>query len=93
MYWRSRVVVLQSGAARVGEWQQEVINYYQDYKDFFGEEPGEVVGIAVLTDSDATKSVAEAHYDDFSLLTAGAAEEARAKGTKVQLAPAMVDGQ
>jgi hypothetical protein len=93
VYWRSRVVVLQSGAARVGEWQQEVINYYQDYKDFFGEEPGKVIGIAVLTDSDATKSVAEAHYDDFSLLTAGAAEDARAKGTGVQLAPAMVSGR
>ena len=93
VYWRSRVVVLQSGAARLGEWQQEVVNYYQDYKDFFGEEPGEVVGIAILTDSDGTKSVAEADYDDFSLLTAGAAEEARAKGTKEQLAPAKVDGQ
>ena len=93
VYWRSRVVVLQSGNAHVGEWQQEVINFYQDYKGFFGEEPGEVVGIAVLTDSDATKSVAEAHYDDFSLLTAGAAGESRAKGTEVQLAPVMVGGQ
>jgi hypothetical protein len=93
VYWRSRVVVLQSGNVHVGEWQQEVINFHQDYKGFFGEEPGEVVGIAVLTDSDATKSVAEAHYDDFSLLTAGAAEEARAKGTEVQLAPVMVGGQ
>jgi len=69
-----------------------VINYYQDYKDFFGEEPGEVVGIAVLTDSDGTKSIAEADYDDFSLLTAGAAEDARAKGTGVQRAPALVGG-
>lgn len=93
VYWRSRVVVLESGDTRVGEWQQEIVNFYQDYKDFFGEEPEKVIGIAVLTDSDATSSVAEAHYDDFSLLTAGAAEEARAKSTEVQLAPAMVDSQ
>jgi hypothetical protein len=93
VYWRSRVVVLQSGDTRIGEWQQETINFHQDYKEFFGEEPGEVIGIAVLTDSDTTKSIAEAHYDDFKLLTAGAAEEARAKGTELQIAPAMVGGQ
>jgi hypothetical protein len=93
VYWRSRVVVLQSGDTRVGEWQQETINFVQDYKEFFGEEPGKVIGIAVLTDSDMTKSVAEAHYDDFTLLTAGAAEEAQAKGRELQIAPAMVGGQ
>lgn len=93
VYWRSRVVVLQCGNAHVDEWQQEVINYYQDYKDFFGEEPGKVIGIAVLTDSDTTKSVAEAHYDDFSLLTVGAMETARANGKTLQLAPAMIGGQ
>ena len=93
VYWRSRVVVLQSGATRIGEWQHEVINYYQDYKDFFGEEPSKVIGIAVLTDSDTTKSIAEAHYDDFSLLTANAAEKVREKSINVHLAPAMVGGQ
>ncbi len=93
VYWRARVVVLQSGTAHVGAWQREVINFYQDYKDFFGEEPGKVIGIAVLTDSDTTKSIAEANYDDFSFLTVGAAEEARATGSEVQLAPAMVGGQ
>jgi len=93
VYWRSRVVVLQSGAARVGEWQQEVINYYQDYKDFFGEEPKKVIGIAILTDSDTTKSIAEADYDDFSLLTAGALAIAQTKSKAVQIAPAMVGRQ
>jgi len=72
-YWRSKVVVLQSGPSSNGEWQQETVNIYQDYKDLFGDEPGEVQGIAVLTDSDTTKSVAEADYDDFTLLAAGAA--------------------
>lgn len=93
VYWRSRVVVLQSGDAHVGEWQQEIINFRQDYKDFFGEEPGKVIGIAVLTDSDTTKSIAEADYDDFTLLTAKAAELAQAHGTTVHVAPAMIGGQ
>lgn len=68
IYWRSKVVVLQSGPQSDGEWRQETINFYQDYKTLFGFEPGEVQGIAVLTDSDLTHSVAEADYDDFVIL-------------------------
>ena len=68
VYWRAKVVVLQRGPADPGEWRQETINFYQDYKDLFGFEPGEVRGIAVLSDSDTMASVSEAAYDDFMLL-------------------------
>ncbi len=68
VYWRAKVVVLQRGPAEPGEWRQETINFYQDYKDLFGFEPGEVRGIAVLSDSDTMTSVSEAAYDDFMLL-------------------------
>ena len=60
--------VLQHGPARPGEWRQETVNFYQDYKSLFGFEPGEVRGIALLTDSDTMTSVAEAAYDDLMLL-------------------------
>lgn len=70
-YWRSKVVVLQSGPSGAGKWQEETVNIYQDYKDLFDAEPGEVQGIAVQTDSDTTASVAEADYDDFTLLSTG----------------------
>ena len=68
VYWRAKVIVLQRGPAEPGEWRQETINFYQDYKDLFGFEPGEVRGIAVLSDSDTMTSVSEAAYDDFMLL-------------------------
>ena len=68
VYWRAKVVVLQHGPAEPGEWRQETINFYQDYKDLFGFEPGKVRGIAVLSDSDTMTSVSEAAYDDFLLL-------------------------
>ena len=68
VYWRAKVVVLQRGPAAPGEWRQETINFYRDYKDLFGFEPGEVRGIAVLSDSDTMASVSEAAYDDFMLL-------------------------
>lgn len=78
VYWRGKVVVLQHGPAAAGEWREETVNYYQDYKDLFGFEPSEVVGIALLTDSDAVASEAEAAYDDFRLLPAAQAGQEHA---------------
>lgn len=66
-YWRAKTIVLRSGADHLGTWQSEEVNIYQDYKTFFGEESGEVQGIAVKTSSDSTKSVAVVDYDDFIL--------------------------
>ena len=61
--------VLRSGSEHLGTWQEETVNVYRDYQAAFGEEPGEVQGIAVNTSSDSTKSVAAADYDDFTLHT------------------------
>jgi hypothetical protein len=68
VYWRAKVVVLESGVADAGEWRKETVNFYDDYKKLFGFEPGEVEGVGLLTDSDTTATVAEADYDDFTLL-------------------------
>ncbi|MGE0681258.1 MAG: DUF3047 domain-containing protein [Candidatus Binatia bacterium] len=70
VYWRAKVVVLESGVASASEWRKETVNFYEDYKKFFGFEPGEVEGVALLTDSDTTATVAEADYDDFTLMAA-----------------------
>ena len=68
LYDRGRVVVLRSGAPDKAAWYEERVNFYAEYKKFFGNEPGEVQGIGILTSSDSTKSVAAADYDDFVLL-------------------------
>jgi len=70
MYGRAKVVVLESGPSGTGEWRQETVNLYQDYQELFGAEPEEAQGVAVLTDSDTTDSIAEADYDDFALVSA-----------------------
>jgi hypothetical protein len=80
-YWRAKVVVLESGPPVAGEWRNETVNFYEDYKKLFGFEPSEVEGVALLTDSDTTATVAEADYDDFMLLTASAASNLRAQRT------------
>ena len=93
VYSRSKTVVLQSGPGQGNAWKLETVNFYHDYKELFGEEPGEVQGIAVLTDSDGTKSIAEADYDDFAVLSAAAASAEEEKRAAVQLAPATDGGQ
>lgn len=91
VYWRAKVVVLESGPHGVGEWREEVVNFYEDYKKLFGFEPSEVEGVALLTDSDTTATVAEADYDDFMLLTSSAALDLQARGaTALLLTPSIV---
>lgn len=68
LYSRARVVIVRSGAVDPTQWVDENINFYEDYKKFFNAEPGKVQGIAVMSSSDSTKSVAGADYDDFILL-------------------------
>jgi hypothetical protein len=90
VYWRAKVVVRQSGPSRPDEWRQETVNCYQDYKDLFGAEPGEVQGIAVLTDANTTKSVAEADYDDFTLLATETSPHETSSRTAAHFTPAAV---
>ena len=78
-------MVLQHGPAEPGEWRQETVNFYQDYKILFGFEPGEVRGIALLTDSDTMTSIAEAAYDDFMLLPTAALSVLDAEKAAVEL--------
>jgi hypothetical protein len=68
LYDRGRVVVMRSGPADINSWFEEKVNFYAEYKKFFGNEPGQVQGIGILTSSDATKSLSIADYDDFALL-------------------------
>jgi hypothetical protein len=68
LYSRNNGIVRRSGRSDSKRWYEEEVNFFADYKKIFGEEPGQVQGIAILTASDATKTVAAADYDDFVLL-------------------------
>jgi Protein of unknown function (DUF3047) len=90
VYWRSHIVVLQSGPTQGNEWKLETVNFYDDYKTLFGDEPSAVLGFAVLTDSDMTSSIAEADYDDFSVLSETALSTEAA--SRAVLQPALATG-
>jgi hypothetical protein len=67
-YRNARIVVLRSRAADAGTWQTERVDVAADYRRLFEDDPPELRGIAVLTDSDGTGSAAAADYDDFRAL-------------------------
>jgi hypothetical protein len=64
----TKIVVVRSGAENLGVWLQEKRNVYEDYQNVFGTKAvKDPVGIAVLTDSDDTRSRAAADYDDIAV--------------------------
>jgi len=64
----TQVRVLRSGTEGRGEWRQEKVNLLEDYRRYFdAKEPPKPIGIAVLTDSDETKSSAAGDYADFKV--------------------------
>ena len=62
------MIAVQNGSGQTNTWQAERRNIYEDYKAAFGEEPGRITGIAVMTDTDNTGESAMAYYGDISFL-------------------------
>lgn len=60
----AKMIVVESGAERVGSWVEEERNVYEDYRLAFGEEPPAINGVAIMTDTDNTKERAVAYYGD-----------------------------
>ena len=61
---RVQMVVASSGSRGVGAWQTLSRDLRADFVRAFGEEPGRLTAVGVLTDTDNTGSRAEAWYGD-----------------------------
>ena len=64
---RIRKIVVESGPAHLGQWRSYTRNVREDFMRAFGEEPGALIGVAVMTDTDNTQSRAEAWYGEVRL--------------------------
>lgn len=64
---RIRKLVLESGPLKLNQWLDYERDIRTDYERVFGEPPGALVGIAIMTDSDNTRSNARAWYGPVSL--------------------------
>jgi hypothetical protein len=66
---RIRKLVVESGAGRLRQWVDYERNIRADYEKAFGETPGALVGIGIMTDSDNTRSNTSAWYGPVTLDT------------------------
>jgi len=63
----SAIFVIESGDEFLNQWRTEERNIYVDYRRAFGAEPPPLAAIALMTDTDNTRSHAIAYYDDITL--------------------------
>jgi Protein of unknown function (DUF3047) len=63
---RIRKMVVESGASNLGKWLDYERDIRADFIQAFGEEPGALTGIALMTDTDNTQSKAMAWYGPIS---------------------------
>ncbi len=61
---RIKMIVAESGHGKVGAWQHITRNVVADFQRAFGEAPGRITAIAVMTDTDNTGEQAQAWYGD-----------------------------
>jgi hypothetical protein len=64
---RIRKLVLESGPGALGRWVDYERDLHADFQRVFGEAPGALIGVAIMTDADNTRSHAKAWYGTVSL--------------------------
>lgn len=67
---RIRTIVVESGAQGLNHWQSYERNIRADFENAFGESPGSLVGIGIMTDTDNTQTQARAWYGPLKLTAA-----------------------
>lgn len=67
---RIKMMIAGSGSEGIGQWHEFTRNIAEDYEKAFGEKPGKLIGVGVLTDTDNTGETVEAWYGDIRLLGA-----------------------
>lgn len=63
---RIRIIAVESGRENLGNWREEARNVLEDYRRLFGEEPGRVVSVGIMTETDASDRGLEAYYGDIA---------------------------
>ena len=64
---RIRKMVVESGMANLNQWMNYERNIKADFERAFGEAPGALVGVALMTDSDNTQTRTQAWYGPVKL--------------------------
>lgn len=68
-----RLIVVESGTARIDRWQRQVRNVAEDYQVLFGRQPPRVGKVALMIDTNDTRGEAEALFGDLTFFRPGVA--------------------
>ena len=63
---RIKMIVAESGRDKLGSWQEQQHNIYEDFRRAFGEEPGRIIAVGIMTDTDNTGENTHAYYGDIA---------------------------
>jgi Protein of unknown function (DUF3047) len=61
---RIKAIVVDSGSKDLGEWRVHRRSIEADFKKAYGENPGKLIAIGIMTDTDNTKDEVQAKYGD-----------------------------
>ncbi len=61
---RIKMIVAESGSTRSGEWVEYERNIARDFERAFGEKPGRIRSLGIMTDTDNTGESSTAYYGD-----------------------------
>lgn len=61
---RIKMIVAESGRDKVGHWQEVARDIREDFKRAYGEEPGRITSVGIMTDTDNTGENVHAFYGD-----------------------------
>ena len=67
---RIKKMVVANGPEEIGQWCNFSRNIVEDFQKAFGEKPGHLIGVGVLTDTEMVGDIAEAWYGDIRLQVA-----------------------
>lgn len=60
---KARIIILEKGKERVGQWVEESVHVLDDYRKAFGNDPPAMAGLAIMSDTDNTGESASAYID------------------------------
>lgn len=63
----SKIIVVESGTAYLGQWRSVNRNIERDYTRCFGHNPPKAIAIGIMTDTDNTSSSAVAYFDEITV--------------------------
>ena len=65
---RVKLIAVDTGKEKLGQWRMHQRDLTADYIKAYGYAPGNLIGIALMTDTDNTKSQTKAYYGDIELV-------------------------